>query len=162
MNGVPLVVADLTARVCAGPGVYVGVGGVRVHVSAIELGSVVSGELAPTVTVTFAVTVTSTPFETVLKRNVGALAPEVRPAHPLAARTVKVMPAVELLELRVLTEGVVTTRPVPIETAVTTSVLEPVRAVIGLTITFAAVPGPVAVLQVRVTEPGVAVKRFTA
>ena len=130
--------------------------------SVIALGTVVSGELAPTVTVTFAVTVTSTPLTAVLKRKVGAFAPEARPAHPLVARTVKMMPAVEFVELNVFTEGAVTTRPAPIDPAVTTSVLEPVKAVIGLTITFTAVLGPVAVLQVRVTEPGVAVKRFTA
>ena len=139
-----------------------GVGGVRVQVSAMELGSVVSGELAPTVTVTFAVIVTSTPFETVLKRKRGAFAPEARPAHPLTARTVKMSPAAEFAELSVVTNGEVTTRPVPIEPADTTSVLEPVKAVIGLTITFTAVLGPVAVLQVRLTVPGVAVRTFTA
>jgi hypothetical protein len=40
--------------------------------------------------------------------------------------------------------------------------LEPVNNGDGLTITFAAVPGPVAVLQVSVTEAGVAVRRSTA
>jgi len=131
-------------------------------VSVIALGTVVSGELEPTVTVTFAVTVTSTPLTAVLNRKVGAFAPDARPAHPLVARTVKMMPAAEFAELSVVTDGAVTTRPAPIEPADTISVLEPVKAVIGLTITFTAVLGPVAVLQVRVTEPGVAVKRFTA
>lgn len=130
--------------------------------SVIALGTVVSGELEPTVTVTFAVTVTSTPLTAVLNRKVGAFAPDARPAHPLVTRTVKMMPAAEFAELSVVTDGAVTTRPAPIEPADTISVLEPVKAVIGLTITFTAVLGPVAVLQVRVTEPGVAVKRFTA
>jgi hypothetical protein len=55
------VLADLTARTCAGPGVYVGPDGSRLHVSAIEAGVVVNGEDEPTVVVMVAVTVRSAP-----------------------------------------------------------------------------------------------------
>jgi Ni,Fe-hydrogenase III small subunit len=58
--------------------------------------------------------------------------------------------------------GAVTTRPAPPEPKVTVKVALPTNAVTGLMTTLTGVPGPVAVLQVRVTVPGVAVRRFTA
>jgi hypothetical protein len=73
-----------------------------------------------------------------------------------------VIPAVWFVVFNVVTDGAVTTNPVPTDPNVTASVLEPVNGVTGLTITFAAVPGPVAVLQVRETVAGVAVRRSAA
>ena len=73
------------------------------------------------------------------------------------------MPAVWFAVLSVVTDGGVTTNPVPAnEPTVTTSVLDPVSAVTGLMMTVEARPGPLTVLQVRVTLLGVAVSRLTA
>ena len=67
-----------------------------------------------------------------------------------------------MVEFSVVEAGAVTTRPEPMEPTVTTIVELPVRAVTGFTTTFADAPGPVVVLQVRVTELGVAVSTLTA
>jgi hypothetical protein len=87
VNGVPLGVSDLTASVCAGPGVYTGPTGFRVHVNVIAAGVVISGDVEPTVTATVAVTMRSTPA-LVLKRKVTVLEPLLKPAQPAAALTV--------------------------------------------------------------------------
>jgi hypothetical protein len=64
--------------------------------------------------------------------------------------------------LRTVTDGGVTTTPPVNEPTVTVIVLPVVSKVTGLMITVAAAPGPVVVLQVRVTLLGVAVSRLTA
>src|SRR5581483_9200713 len=61
------------------------------------------------------------------------------------------MPAAEVAAVRVWEAGGVTTRPEPGAVTVTAIVLEPVSAVAGFTVMLAAVPGPVAVLQLTLT-----------
>ena len=72
------------------------------------------------------------------------------------------MPAAWFVVLRVVTVGEVTTSPPVNEPTVTTSVLDPASGVTGFRVTVAARPGPVTVLQVRVTLLGVATSRLTA
>jgi hypothetical protein len=69
-----------------------------------------------------------------------------------------VSPAAWFAVLSVVTEGAVTTIPFEGALKETTWVAEPVRGVIGLITTVAAVPGPVTVLQVTETAAGVAVR----
>jgi len=61
------------------------------------------------------------------------------------------MPAVWFAVLSVVMAGAVTVRPPPGAVKVTGIVLLPVSATVGLTMMFAAVPGPVAVLHVTAT-----------
>ena len=73
------------------------------------------------------------------------------------------MPADWFPVLSVVTEGGVTTSPVPANVpTVTTRVLAKVSGVTGFSVTVAARPGPVTVLQVSVTVAGVATSKFTA
>ena len=93
------------------------------------------------------------------KWNVGA--PVVTPAQPPARLTVYVMPvpeAPELVAFRVWFAGAVTTTPPVRAPTVTAMVVDPVRAVVDLTAIVAEGPGPLAVLQVRDTVLGVAVR----
>ena len=125
------------------------------------VGEATSGVVAA-VTVMFAVEVTSL-VPPALNVIVDVLAPEAAPAHPAAMLTEYIRPAAELAAVNVVLLGAVIATPPVGAAKVTTMVFDPVRAVTGFMVTETAVPGPVAVLQVKtIGVAGVTVSKFTA